>query len=99
MSSAGCTVATPAIIASMRCCIDASRPDAVSAIVVGHAALIFARGDRYIGEIVEGRALHLGGIDRLRNQIDRQAGDFTAVLAAQQLSRSAGRGAEPRGGR
>ena len=41
MSSGGCTVATPAIIASMRCCIEASRPDAVSAIVVGHAALIF----------------------------------------------------------
>ncbi len=84
----------------MRCCIDASRPDAVSATVVGHAALIFcADGHRCIGEFVEGCALRLGRLDRLRDQVDREPGDFAAVLAAQQRQPVRPGAGEPRGGR
>ena len=59
---------------------------------------LLRRGDRCIGEVVEGRALHLGGIDHLRDQVDREAGDFTAVLAAQQRQPVRVRSA-PRGGK
>jgi len=38
--------------------------------------------DGSVGEFIERGALRLGWLDRLLNEIDRQAGNIAAVLAA-----------------
>jgi len=44
-----------------------------------------------VGEFIERGALRLGRLDRLLNEIDRQAGNIAAVLAAK-LRQPVGRG-------
>src|SRR5882724_12902959 len=66
----------------MRCCMDASRFGAVNDMVVGQAALTFCAAATE-APASSSSAARCGRLDRLLNQIDRQACNLATVLAAQ----------------
>ncbi len=81
MAAARCSTAV--IIASMRCCMTASRLSSVERDIGRAGGLdVVRRLDRGVGEIVERSALRVVRLDRLLQLVDRQAGDVAAILAA-----------------
>ena len=76
------------IIVPMRCCMAANRSGAVNAVCVGHdARMIWAAEINALARSSKARALRLVRLYRLLNLIDREAGNFAAVIAAELLQR------------